>query len=225
MKRWVRPVLILTVAATVTAAGTYVAYANWIVPSKQIHIQIKSATMPRGVTPTAAIVDGNALVSWKAQEIGPGTRMQSYIVTAHSTYSSVTPNVTHTVTAAGGATESITFSYGELRGGDWYWTLVPKFQSWAGAESAKSDQLALPVESVPPIQSPPADTAAAAAKPATKGSPPIATPEQSPVMTAPSPSPSNTADSAIPVLPLPSDSSVPLPPLSTFSAIPPPPLP
>ena len=223
MRRWTRPALIITVVATVTAAGTYVAYANWIVPSKQIQIKVTSADMPRGVTPTVVESGGGALVTWKAQEIGPGARMQSYIVTAHPVSEPSLPDITHTVIASGGATESNAFPYSEVQGADWYWTLVPKFQSWVGAASMKSGSLLFPTPTNPKDRSP----VIAPAEPAIKGGlnrtpgPTASSPTPSPSPTATS---ANSADSPIPVLPPPSNSSVPLPPPSTFTAGPPPPL-
>lgn len=224
MKRWTRPVLILTVAATMTAAGTYLAYASWFVPSKQTQIRITSATMPRGVTPTVAGSSDGVLVSWRAQEIGPGARMQSYTLTAHSVRQPPLPPVTHSVTSTGRATESIDFPYRELGVGGWYWTLAPRFQSWVGPQSERSGQVTFAMPTRPPMIDLAAGSPAAAAEPPLKTSPRTVVPDQSPVLPDLSPSPSSTANSTIPVLPLPSDSAEPLTPPSAANPVPPPPL-
>jgi len=219
MKRWTRPVVILTAAATLTAAGSYVAYASWFVPSKQIQVKIKSATMPRGATPTATSYGGGAIVSWRAQEVAPGARMQSYLVTAHSAEQPPAPNVTRTVTATGAATESTLYTVGDLGGGEWYWTLAPKFQSWVGKESRESDKLLTAVDTNPPIHDWPASPLPTAAAPPTVTAIPIPEQSASPSATAPKPS-----ESAITVLPTPLDTPEPLPPPSSFNPGPPPPL-
>jgi hypothetical protein len=220
MKRWTRPVLILTVVATMTTAGTYVAYANWLVPSKKIHVRIASLTMPRGVTPTVAGSGVGAVVSWHAQEIGPGARMQSYLVIAHSAGEPPRPNVQHTVTATGGATESTTFGFSELVGSQWYWTLVPKFQSWAGQESEKTGILTFATPTVPPIKSPPAPSPA----PRAGGPPPADTASPLPALSPATPVSSPTSSSSTPpVVPTPSESLPTLTPPSPVNPGPPPP--
>jgi hypothetical protein len=222
MKRWTRPVLILTVVATMTAAGTYVAYANWLVPSRQINIKVTSATMPRGVTPTIAGSGSGAVVSWHAQEIGPGARMQSYLVIAHSVAQPPRPDVQRTVTATGGATESTTFPYSGLVGSQWYWTLIPKFQSWAGQESEKTGIVTFATPTVPPFET----RATPSPAPRAGGPPPTGTATPIPVQSPATPVSSPTSSSSTPpVVPTPSGSLPTLTPPSSSSNPGPPPLP
>ncbi|GIM91233.1 hypothetical protein [Paractinoplanes toevensis] len=148
----------LVVAGTVGAlgvAGTMFAYANWTIPSKPITVRVRTEKMPRGVTPSAAKQSGKAVVSWSAQEIGPGSKMDHYVVTAHSVDVPPLPDITRTVAATSGDTETVTFSAAEVAGGKWYWTIVPKLHLWVGTESGKSQRLNFP-------GTPAAGTAAAA---------------------------------------------------------------
>jgi hypothetical protein len=89
-----RPVKYFVVAAAVGglgAGGTLTAYAAWALPIQAAKVRIVAAKMPQGVTPSAALQDGQAVVSWSAQELRAGVRMQRYTVTAHSV--DVTPSM------------------------------------------------------------------------------------------------------------------------------------
>ncbi|GAA2614338.1 hypothetical protein [Paractinoplanes durhamensis] len=156
-----RRVAYLVVAATVGAmgvAGTLYAYASWAVPSLPVTVKVRTEKMPRGVTPSVTKQGGDAVVSWSAQEIGPGSTMDHYVVTAHSVDTPPLPDITRTVTASGGATETVIFGAAEVAGGKWYWTTVPKLRLWVGTESGKSDRLKFPGTPA----TPPAGTIAAA---------------------------------------------------------------
>ncbi|WP_433297878.1 hypothetical protein ACQP2F_42070 [Actinoplanes sp. CA-030573] len=189
-----RPLTYLVVAAVVGAlgvAGTMVARADWAIPSKPVSFRVRSEKMPRGVTPSVAKQGGGALVSWSAQEIAPGDRMDRYVVTAHSVSEPPLPDVTHTVTAGGGASESVTFAAAEVAGGKWYWTIVPKYRLWVGEESGRSDRLAFP--GAPAVRSAganPATEAAVAGPAAPPATPPAAT--TAPATAAPADTPHAT---------------------------------
>nr|WP_296075038.1 hypothetical protein [uncultured Actinoplanes sp.] len=45
---------------------------------------------------------------------------------------------TMTALAGGGATQAVTFAPGEVAGGDWYWTVIPRFRQRTGPESPRS---------------------------------------------------------------------------------------
>jgi hypothetical protein len=137
----------LVVAATVGAigaAGSAFAFAadGWDVKGKGT-FKAKVATMPKGVKPSVAKQGSTAVVSWSAQELVPGAAMDHYVVTAHNV-DDPQADVAHTVAAGGGVTESLTFAAGEVAGGKWYWTIVPKYRSWVGEESGKSQRLTFP---------------------------------------------------------------------------------
>ncbi|MFF5079853.1 hypothetical protein ACFY36_22605 [Actinoplanes sp. NPDC000266] len=163
-----RLLLIGTVAAALGVAGTVVAYADWSVPASELTVTARVAAMPRGVTPSAAKQNGQAVVSWSAQELVPGVRMDHYVVTAHSVGAPARPDLTHTVAASGAATESVTFAVDAVAGGKWYWTIVPRYATWTGAEGRKSQQLSFPgkpATAPAPAPAPAAGVAAAVAAP------------------------------------------------------------
>jgi hypothetical protein len=134
-------------AATVAGLGissTLVAYASWAVPSQVAIGQAVAGKMPQGVTPSAAIQDGRAVVSWSAQELRAGVRMQRYVVTAHSVDTTPRPDVARTVVAGGASTESAVFTSAELGGGKWKWAITPRFETWVGAEGRLSGKVTVP---------------------------------------------------------------------------------
>lgn len=149
MRRGHRTLLIVAGAAAICTAGTVMAYAHaaWPIPGVAV-VKARTATMPEGATPSAAKQGSAAVISWSAQEIAPGAKMDHYVVTAHSAEEPPLPEISHTVAASGGATESIIFAAGEVAGGKWYWTIVPRLGLWAGAESGKSQKLNFPVPTV-----------------------------------------------------------------------------
>jgi hypothetical protein len=134
VKRITRTGVFVAATTTVVIGGTLVSYAGWIAPASTVSAKARAGSMPPGVTPSAAIQNGQAVVSWSAQEILPGVEMTTYVVTAHDTASPAQPSVAHTVTASGAGTESATFTAAELAGGKWKWAIIPKLQTWTGAE-------------------------------------------------------------------------------------------
>jgi hypothetical protein len=166
MKSPAKKLIIATATLALVGAGTMVAQASWTIPGTA-KVKAKAAAMPRGAVPSAAKQGGNALISWSAEEIVPGVRMQTYVVTAHSTDDPPRADIARTVTATSADTLSATFSGSVLTGGKWYWTLIPKYAQWAGAESKKSDKLTFPAAAdTPNVTSLVADSAPQAAAPA-----------------------------------------------------------
>ena len=203
-----RAIKISAVAATVGAValgGALAAYANsgWAITSKAVRLKVRVDDMPRGVTPSVAKDGTKAVVSWSAQEVGLGAKMQRYVVTAHNVDDPPRADVSHTVVASGANTESIAFAAGEVADGRWYWTLVPKYESWVGAESKKSDKLNFPAA---PQASRPAETSPAevttGATPTTTATDTEAAPEQTTSPTEPSTSPTSSSPSASETLPV-----------------------
>jgi hypothetical protein len=173
MKYGIKVSLIAATIAAVGIGGTLVAYADWPIPGTG-SIAWRTAKIPRGVTPSVAKVEKKAVVSWSAQEIADGVKMKSYVVTAHSVEDPLRQAVTHVVTASGATTESVTFAANEVAGGKWYWTLIPKYGSWAGEESRKSDKLNFPAPAAPTALV--ANPASADAAPAGAAKPDATTP-------------------------------------------------
>ena len=185
MRRVLTTGIFVGATAAVVIGGTLVSYAGWIVPGPAAAATARAGSMPAGGTPDAEKVNGNAVVSWKAQEIVPGVRMTAYVVTAHDTDQTPRPSVAHTVSASGSGTESATFTAAELAGGKWKWAIAPKLQSWTGAEGSLSNPKlvfpgaaptaalarAVPVAppatplATPPVESTPRPTATTAAPP------------------------------------------------------------
>ncbi|MEU4428124.1 hypothetical protein AB0F81_46505, partial [Actinoplanes sp. NPDC024001] len=172
MKRAGALLLTTGAAAALGVSGTMVAHAGgWTLPDNPLSFTARVAKMPRGVEPSVAKQAGQAVVTWSAQEIAPGVRMDHYAVTAHSTSDPPRPDVTHTVAADGGPVESVTFTAGEVAGGGWRWTIVPRFRSWTGEPSRMSRRLAFKAGTTERVTStvapaPPSPAAAIPASPA-----------------------------------------------------------
>lgn len=195
MKSLTKKLIIATATLTLVGAGTMIAQASWTIPGTA-KVKAKAAAMPRGAAPSAAKQNGNALVSWSAQEIVPGVRMQKYIVTAHSADDPPRADIAHTITATSADTLSTTFTGSDLAGGKWYWTLIPKFELWTGAESKKSDQRNFPAAAdSPSVTSLVADSATQTVTPTPNATTPAIaseadapkTPEQTPTTVATTP--------------------------------------
>ncbi|XVU24684.1 hypothetical protein ACQPZJ_46995 [Actinoplanes sp. CA-054009] len=187
-----RLLLIGAVVAALGAAGTVFAYADWTIPAGKLTVTARAAAMPRGVAPSAAKQNGQAVVSWSSQELVPGVLMDHYVVTAHSVGAPARPDLTHTVAASGAATESVTFAAAAVAGGRWQWTIVPRYASWTGGESRKSRQLSFPgtpaSTAVPPVE-----VAAAAVAPAPNPASTPATVTETPTTNEPTPAETTTS--------------------------------
>jgi hypothetical protein len=136
-RRAIRYLTIGSIAVGLGIAGTLVASAQWSIPG-QGAVQITTATMPAGSTPTAKKQGDIITVSWDDQEIVPGVKMQKYLVTAHDTQTSPHPDVTRTVSATKAGTQTTTFTQAELGNGKWIWGITAKYQLWSGAEGPRS---------------------------------------------------------------------------------------
>ncbi|WP_229071500.1 hypothetical protein [Actinoplanes sp. DH11] len=202
-----KALLVAGVVAALGVAGTVYAYADGWTIEGRTSLTVRVAKMPRGVEPSVARQSGRAVVSWSAQELAPGVRMDHYVVTAHSVSEPPRPDVTHTVAAAGAATESVTFPAPEVAGGGWRWSVVPRYLNWAGEPGRLSGRVTFPALSaaaasagpsaapgLPPEQAP-------QPPPASASSPPPPAPQQS----RPAPSPSTEVPSkAVPPKAVPS---------------------
>jgi hypothetical protein len=190
MRRSRKTPLIAGVVATVGLGGTALAFAGgWTMDDGRATVTLSAAKMPKGAAPSVAKQGKTAaVVSWSAQEIVSGVKMDHYVVTAHSVDEPPLADVVHTVAASGGDAESLTFAANEVAGGKWYWTIVPKFHLWAGAESGKSQKLTFPAAPATALVS--ADsTADPAADPAGRAAP-TASPQATPTtVVAPATSP------------------------------------
>ena len=206
MRRTGRYLILGTVLASMGTAGTYLAYADWSLPTTTVAVSAQAAKMPRGVTPSVAKQSKAAVVSWSAQELAPGVKMDHYVVTAHSVGKPALPDVSRPVRASGAASESVTFTASEVAGGRWSWTVTPRFTTWTGIASARSRELSFPAAApadlsvaadtptpaATPVVTPTASkptTPSPAGKPATEPptSPPAQQPQQPPVADEPPP--------------------------------------
>ena len=188
MRRASRTLLIGSVVVALGSAGTVLAYAQWTVPAGRLTVTARTATMPDGVVPGVAKQGGQAVVSWSAQELVPGVRMDHYVVTAHSLGTPARPDLTRAVPASGGPTESVIFTAAQVAGGGWRWTIVPRFGSWAGVEGRPSTALTFPATTAAKADAAPAPGAPA---PAAVAGTPTGTPAGEPTRTA-SPVPEHT---------------------------------
>ncbi|WP_430780896.1 hypothetical protein [Actinoplanes sp. G11-F43] len=180
MRRTSRSLLIIGVVAAMAVAGTVFAYAGgWALADNTTSLTAKVAKMPRGVEPSVAKQGGQAVVSWSAQEIAPGSFMDHYLVIAHPVGAPAKPEITRTVAASGGVAESVAFSGAELAGGTWNWTITPRFRDWTGEAGRKSRNLRFAAVA-------PAREAAPSASPSTapSGSPSPAVSSSAPKVTA-----------------------------------------
>nr|WP_221375668.1 hypothetical protein [Actinoplanes polyasparticus] len=199
-----RYLLIVTTVAAVVTAGTVVANAEWAV-SGAAQAKIHNLKMPAGTKPSVEDQSNSAVVSWSAQEIVPGVKMDRYTVTAHSQDTPPRAAIVREVEASGGVSETITFAAAEVAGGKWRWAVIPHYAKWVGAESGLSGALTFPdaavskvagtppaktvVPTIPPTAAPvPTPTAKTTKKPAAE-----------PVTTTPAPpSPEKAEDTAPP---------------------------
>ena len=107
-------------------------------------VGVKVAKMPQGATPSVAQDGKAAVVSWSTQEIAQGADMTAYVITAHSVNKPPLPDVVHEVAGKTKNSQSVKFKAAEVAGGKWKWTVIPKFHSWVGQESDRSDPLDFP---------------------------------------------------------------------------------
>ena len=192
MRRLSRYLIVGTVLATAGVAGTYVAYADWTLPATSMTVALRAAAMPKGTKPSVAEQSHTAVVSWSAQEIAAGVKMDHYLVTAHNQDETPKPTIVKEVVATGNVSESVIFSAAEVSGSKWRWTVTPRFASWTGAESGLSKAIKFdPAPAAVLVEAPASKVAAPAAVP-TAPAPTAESPSKpgaEPVTTTPAPSP------------------------------------
>jgi hypothetical protein len=175
MRRTGKVLLIVAVVASLGVAGTVLAYAGgWVVSVGPARLTANVATMPRGVEPSVAKQDGQAVISWSAQEIAPGVRMDHYVVTAHSADEPPRPDIVHTLGAGRGPAETVVFTVAEMTGGKWCWSVAPKYRGWTGETSRLSQRLVFPAAPAPRVAATPGKGPAAKPAPATAAAEPAA---------------------------------------------------
>jgi len=194
-RRAKRIVITVGAAATVSAvwsAGLYVASAGETLTANEVRVAIRMAVMPKGVTPSARLEGGVTILSWTAQQIVPGVKMKSYVVTAHDVSPAHHLAVAHSVNASGGSTERFAFATAELGAGRWRWTITPHFDAWIGDEGDPSTDIALPAS---PTSSA-ADTTALMTAHSTAPKTTRRSVTSTPMTPAGTPSPANTSEAA-----------------------------
>ncbi|MCY1140698.1 hypothetical protein OWR29_22095 [Actinoplanes sp. Pm04-4] len=135
--------LVGTTVAAVVAAGTLTANAAWIIGGTA-NVKTRTVKIPKGTKPSVEDQSKAAVVSWSAQELVPGVKMDRYTVTAHSQDTPAKSAIVREVEASGGVSETVTFAAAEVAGGKWKWTVIPRYAKWVGAESGLSKALAFP---------------------------------------------------------------------------------
>jgi hypothetical protein len=212
MRRVVKTGIFVGATAAVVISGTMVSYASWILPEPAATAKVQSPSMPGGVTPhSEKKADGNALVTWKPQELA-GVKMTAYVVTAHDTDQTSLPPIARNVTASNAGDLSATFTAAELAGGKWKWAITPKLQSWTGAEGTLSNP-----KLVFPPASPTTSLAKAAAGTTTDAVQAVVSPNATAV---PPPAPTSTTEGparTVQVSPAPSATERPPAPAKTES--------
>ena len=140
MRKRIGFLLVGSTVAAVVAVGSLAANAEWVIGGSS-KMKTHTAKMPRGTKPSVAQQSKAAVVSWSAQEVMPGVKMDRYTVTAHSADVPAKPDIVREINASGAAGETITFAAEQVAGGQWRWTVIPRFATWVGPESRPSKAL------------------------------------------------------------------------------------
>ncbi|MCO8272313.1 hypothetical protein M1L60_17100 [Actinoplanes sp. TRM 88003] len=181
------------------------ANAAWVIGGSA-KVTTRSAKMPKGTKPSVAKQSKAAVVSWSAQELVPGVKMDRYTVTAHSQDNPAKEALVREVEASGGASESVTFAASAVAGSKWKWAVIPHYAKWSGAEGGLSKALTFPAAPAAPAaakvaEPPPAAKVVAPTTPPTTVAPTTEAtkkPAAEPVTTAPAPEPEKTEDETAP---------------------------
>lgn len=185
MQSPLRSVLVAVGAATVLAVGTVQAFAGWSTTAPPKAVIGSTASMPRTDAPTAVARKGAAVVTWETQTIS-NRPMTQYIVTGYSVAKPAGKTIRRTLNATPGVAQSEAFAAKDVRGGTWQWTITPKFRSWTGSESGRSNTCvfpsATPADDVTAATDPPSPspTAAGTKKPAGVTAPTTPKPDAKP---------------------------------------------
>jgi hypothetical protein len=126
--------LILTSSAALALGGSMYAFAAWQTPVQAVTAKLQVADMPPGLQPSVDRRGKNAIVTWTAQRIVPGVKMQGYVVTRLNVDDPSATPFTDTTTTAG---------YRDVRvpKGSWTWTVRPVFETWQGEDGPASQPL------------------------------------------------------------------------------------
>ncbi|MFL5913362.1 MAG: beta strand repeat-containing protein [Gaiellaceae bacterium] len=135
-KTSVRNRRILAVLIGLCLAGASVAaWAFWTVSSGSGSGASHAGTVNQGATPTVSATGRKVTVSWGASTLSNGAAVDGYTV---KRYDASTDALQTTLTDCTGTITGTTCDEKLVPGGDWKYTVTPKFHSWTGAESAKS---------------------------------------------------------------------------------------
>jgi len=207
MRRLVRLGAVIAGTAGVSVAGIAAAYADWTIPSAPLAIDVQTVAMPAFYSAPAVQPRGRQVtVSWVAQRIEKGVKVQRYIVVRQD--------------ASGRGTQvcdtaATTCRDTAVPDGAWAYTVRTGYASWPGPESPPSVPVtighaakppgtstttteAAPL-AVPPVPAATTATPASGAEfPANTSPPPPAVPDESePAKAAEAtPPPSSTPDAA-----------------------------
>ena len=160
MMRMTKVALVAGTAVAVTFGSSVYAFADWIVAAPPTVLKMRAAAMPAGNVPSVGKQGRNAAIDWVGNNIAPGVKVDSYVVTRFGAGGSVV--VCDRVTATSCKDKL-------MPGGTWTWRVQPVFATWVGEASAGSAALTF---SGPP---PTAAELISATSPAAPG-PPAASP-------------------------------------------------
>lgn len=202
MNSFVKSSVVMASAAALALAGSVYAFAGWNSIGAPTVLSIRTVEMPAGNVPSVDKQGRNAAIDWVGNQIVPGVKVDSYVVTRFGAGGSVV--VCDRVTATSCKDKLVP-------GGTWTWRVQPVFASWTGAASAGSAALTF---SGPP---PTAAELVSATSPAAPG-PPAASPAGTtppgggPVVVTSPPAPPGGAKPPVVPEPEPEEPDVPPPP-------------
>jgi hypothetical protein len=130
MRKLVRLAAVIAGTAGLSVAGIAAAYANWTVPSAPVVIDVETVAMPSFHSAPAVQPHGRGVsVSWAAQRIHKGVKVERYIVVRHD----ASGRGTQVCDAA-----ATTCRDTAVPDGAWTYTVRTGYASWRGPESPAS---------------------------------------------------------------------------------------
>jgi hypothetical protein len=182
MRRLVRLAAVVAGAAGMSIAGIAAAYANWTVHSAWLMVEMKTLAMPAFYSPPAVQPQGRKVtVSWVAQRMEKGVKVERYIVVRHDPSG-------HDTQVCGTATTTCKDT--AIPDGTWSYTVRTAYASWQGPDSPSSVAVKIG-EAGASLKTPKAATEATALTAPQPPSATTATPDGSPQ------SPVDTTSSAV----------------------------
>jgi hypothetical protein len=106
-----------------------------------------AATVGPGAQPSASVADGTVTVTWPATTLSNGDAVDGYVVTR---YDGNATEPQTTLSSCAGTVTATTCAEADVPAGSWTYTVTPLVgQSWRGAESPRSDAVAVSFDAIP----------------------------------------------------------------------------